>query len=132
MKYSEDRQDFEVNGNESHNFFDLGKFNLKKTFNDDEKLDKFDNMCQEYDRLMNYRQMLYVMITQNSISSEFNDNGIIIQKKRRLSAQDINSVHNEINSLNSIISWIETFILDEPNLTKIKEEEEDENTGADT
>jgi hypothetical protein len=131
MKYSEDRQDFEVNGNRTHNFFDLGKFNIKKTFSDDEKLDKFDNMCQEYDRLMNYRQMLYVMITQNSISSEFNDNGIIIQKKRRLSAQDINSVHNEINSLNSIISWIETFILDEPNLTKIKEEE-DENTGADT
>ena len=130
MKYSEDRQDFEVNGNRTHNLFDLGKFNLKKTFSDDEKLDKFDNMCQEYNRLMNYRQMLYVMITQNSISSEFNDNGIIIQKKRRLSAQDINSVHNEINSLNSIISWIETFILDEPNLTKKMEENDAAETDA--
>ena len=106
------------------------KFKFRNEFTNYQKIEKFDSMCEEYERLMNYRQMLYVMITQSSVSSEFNDDGVIVQKTRRLSAYDISSVHNEIGSLNTIISWIETFILDEPNLTKKIEEFEEEESNV--
>lgn len=121
----------ENNENGTTTMFDINdNFKFNKTFSDIKKLEKFDNMCEEYTRLMNYRQMLYVMVTQNRISYQEYEGGIIVQKTKTLSSNNVVSINNEIKSLNSIISWIETFILDEPNLTKIKEK--DENAGADT
>jgi hypothetical protein len=110
--------------------FDFSEnFKYKNEFPNYRKVEKFDDMCEEYVRLMNYRQMLYVMMAQNSVSVEENENGMILQKIRKLSTYDASSIHSEISSLNIIISWLEALILDEPNLTQ--RTEKDENTGND-
>lgn len=132
MKKTIGDEDIEKNSNKrTIALFDFSEnFKFKNNFPNYRKTEKFDDMCEEYVRLMNYRQMLYVMMAQNSVLQETNENGMILQKIIKLSVRDASSIHNEISSLNIIISWIETFILDEPNLTK--KTEEDENSGTDT
>lgn len=132
MKKTIGDEDIEKNSNKrTIALFDFSEnFKFKNNFPNYRKTEKFDDMCEEYVRLMNYRQMLYVMMAQNSVLQETNENGMILQKIIKLSVCDASSIHNEISSLNIIISWIETFILDEPNLTK--KTEEDENSGTDT
>lgn len=119
MNYNDYKNELGEKNSNPDNIIGLNdKFVFKKSFTDAEKIHKFNGMCEEYNRLMNYRKMLYVIVTKNYISSEFNEEGLIINKIRNLSADEINNINNEINTLNSVISWIEIFILDNPQLTK--------------
>lgn len=96
------------------------KFKFENTFKDDEKINKFDGMVDEYNRLVNYRYSLYMILSRKKTINEFIDTKdnveFILKKNKPLSNEKIIKIENEIHSLSIIISWLESIIFDGQNL----------------
>jgi len=109
------------------------RFKFNKYFSEQDKIDKFNNLITEYNRLINYRYSLQVSISNKNIvfdTTIMKDNEeVFVSRRKKMNNEQIIAFQNEINSLNIIISWIEVVILGEPNLLS-KYKNEDTNTDS--
>lgn len=98
----------------------LERFKFNKYFTEQEKIEKFNDLIEQYNSLINYRYSLQVMISSKNVSFDIatlnNSEEVFVTRRKKLTNEQIIAFQNEISSLNIIISWIESVILGEQNL----------------